>query len=99
MKVFVSGSQKGGRFVEKLINGYCFSCPLIYSRMFYLLQEIYRDAPHGTTTVNKKMTYLRRLDALEERMSTLLSIDQPCANKCIMDARKFVEVSYLYVSI
>lgn len=58
---------------------------------FKQAEEIYRDAPHGTTTVNKKMTYLRRLDALEERMSTLLSIDQPCANKCIMDARKFVE--------
>lgn len=41
----------------------------------------------------KKSSYLRRLDALEERMSSILTVDHPCAQKCIVDTRNFVEVS------
>lgn len=58
-----------------------------------VIQAICKDAPESGTTANKKLSYLRHLDALEERMNTLLFIDQPCAQKCIMDTRKFVEVS------
>jgi hypothetical protein len=60
-----------------------------------IIQEIRRDAPQKGTTANKKSGYLRRLDALEERMSSILSIDHPCAQKCIMDTRHFVEVSVM----
>jgi hypothetical protein len=58
-----------------------------------ITQAICNDAPQSGTTANKKLSYLRHLDVLEERMNTLLFIDQPCAQKCILDTRKFVEVS------
>ena len=58
-----------------------------------VIQAICQDAPQSGTTANKKLSYLRHLDAIEERMNTLLFIDRPCAQKYIMDTRKFVEVS------
>ncbi|KAG0628922.1 hypothetical protein M758_1G062800 [Ceratodon purpureus] len=54
-------------------------------------EAICQDAPQSGTTANKKLSYLRHLDAIEERMNTLLFIDRPCAQKYIMDTRKFVE--------
>ena len=57
-----------------------------------IIQAIRQDAPQTGATANKKLSYLRHLDALEERINTLLFIDQPCAQKCILDTRKFVEV-------
>ncbi|XP_024370737.1 kinesin-like protein KIN-14A isoform X3 [Physcomitrium patens] len=60
--------------------------------MYKQAGEMRKDAPEGRSTANKKLSYLKHLDALEERMSTLLSIDYPCAQRCITDARRFVEL-------
>lgn len=57
-----------------------------------MIQAICEDAPQSETIANK-LSYLSHLNALEERISTLLFIDQPCAQKCILDTRKFIEVS------
>jgi hypothetical protein len=68
--------------------------------MFYKIsftQEIQKESQQKATTANKKVGYLRRLDALEERMSTLLSVDHPSAQKCILETRGFVEVSACFL--
>lgn len=57
------------------------------------MQEICKDAPERETTASKKLSYFRRLDALEDRISSLVLIDQSCARKCILDTRKLVKVS------
>lgn len=70
--------------------------------MFYkisFIQEIQKESQQKATTANMKMGYLRRLDGLEERMSTLLSVDHPSAQKCILEARDFVEVSACFLHV
>ncbi|KAG0578552.1 hypothetical protein M758_4G028600 [Ceratodon purpureus] len=62
-------------------------------------EEIRKDSPQGVTTATKKTSYLRRLDALEERMSSVLSIDHPCAQKCIVDMRNYVESLELHQEV
>jgi hypothetical protein len=82
-----------GTFMETSIECFFFMISDIFMFVGEITQAICNDAPQSGTTANKKLSYLRHLDVLEERMNTLLFIDQPCAQKCILDTRKFVEVS------
>lgn len=74
-----------------------FSEDLIGCSIKSLTQEMQKELRQKGTTANKKMGYLRRLDGLEERMSTLLSVDHPAAQKCILETRDFVEVSACFL--
>lgn len=64
--------------------------------MFFLtVQEICKDTPEGGITASKKLSHFRRLDALEEHISSLILIDRPCAKKSLSDTRKHLEVSHV----
>lgn len=60
----------------------------------YILRQvevIEKETPHKSINITKKKTLLGALDALLGRMPSLLSIDHPCAQKHIEEARKNVE--------
>nr|AMS24254.1 kinesin 14-V protein [Marsilea vestita] len=54
-------------------------------------EEIKREAPVKAIFVSRKQAMLSALQALSERMPSLLSIDHPCAQKHILDAKNVVE--------
>ena len=53
-----------------------------------------RQSSVRTLTRSKKKAMLASLDALTERMPSLLDIDHPCAQRQITDARRMVEVKH-----
>lgn len=54
-------------------------------------EEIKRDAPVKAIFAARKQMMLSALHALSDRMPALLSIDHPCAQKHILEARRVVE--------
>ncbi|KAI4387166.1 hypothetical protein MLD38_005016 [Melastoma candidum] len=59
--------------------------------MLKQVKDILRHASTNTIIRSKKAAMLTSLDEVEERMSSLLDIDHPCAQNQISDARRVVE--------
>jgi hypothetical protein len=58
------------------------------------LQEIQKEASCKVVFAVRKEAMFRILDELSERMPSLLSIDHPCVQRHLANARKLVEVRF-----